>query len=354
MMTAADEASSLLLPASNRTTKSRREWWNSVWMFPMIACITFVAAVVLRTNTTADPVPFAAASSSSPTTDHKPIVRYDGRSLFVHDERVLLLGGSIHPFRATPSTWERVLDGMRAASLNLVTIYVNWSVHQPFATSAFDGSLVFRGAQTGDDVHFGTSWSLADAIRAAGERGFYVHVRLGPYICAEASYGGIPEWVPLSDPTMAMRRPSLSWMRAMETYLRTVVACLQEHSLFIHQGGPIILGQVENELGPASDTEDTNHWANVNAQGKFVEAHDPTGVRTATVQDYADWAGALARKLEPHIEWTMCFGISSNDTILTYNGFLESTNWLDKHGGGRIQVDQPAMWSEDEGNGVLV
>lgn len=197
-----------------------------------------------------------------------------------------------------------------------------------------------------------SNWTLAEAIRLAGERGFFVHLRLGPYICAEVSYGGIPEWLP--DDTIALRRPDLTWMRYMEDYIRNVLSYLQESRLFAHQGGPIVLGQVENELGEKGKDEDDSNWAKVTADGKFVAPTDPIGVRRATIQDYANWSADLVKRLEPHIVWTMCFGVSAPNTINTYNGFFNNPRWLENGGGnGRIQKDQPAMWSENEGTKPL-
>jgi hypothetical protein len=46
----------------------------------------------------------------------------------------------------------------------------------------------------------------------------------------------------------------------------------------------------------------------------------------------------------------MCNGLSANNTISTFNGDFSAPEWLEKHGdSGRIQVDHPAMWTEDEG-----
>jgi hypothetical protein len=45
-------------------------------------------------------------------------VSYDSRSIFINDERVLLLGGSLHPSRATKETWDHALDEVVRNGLN--------------------------------------------------------------------------------------------------------------------------------------------------------------------------------------------------------------------------------------------
>jgi hypothetical protein len=299
-------------------------------------------------------------------------VSYDGRSILLNDERAIFIGGSLHPVRATQFTWEAALDQAVQQGLNLLTIYVMWSAHQRFADSAFDWSFFSPPNNDNEDRSRTTTmsaWTLAEAIQAAADRGLFVHIRVGPYVCAEYSYGGIPEWVALNNTNgMAMRRANIPWMNAMEMYLRHVIGYLQDHALFAYQGGNIILAQIENELGEDDDItpERKDLWAWIDHQGRFFTGDNDDDIneaspsvidgpnrtrRRATLQDYADWCGRIAQALAPKVVWTMCNGLSANTTIETYNGFLDdSTAWLDDHGdNGRVQVDQPALWTEDEG-----
>ena len=147
-------------------------------------------------------------------------VTYDERAILINGERVLFLSGSMHPVRSTKDTWERALDDAVRQGLNMVTIYVFWSAHQQFPDTDFDWSFP------------GLDWDLASAIRAAANRGLFVHIRIGPYICAEYSYGGIPEWVALDRPNMVMRRFNREWMDAMETYVVEIVRYLTEEQLW--------------------------------------------------------------------------------------------------------------------------
>lgn len=240
-------------------------------------------------------------------------VSYDSRSIFINDERVLLLGGSLHPSRATKETWDHALDEVVRNGLNLITIYVMWEDHQPVPTKDIDWSFP-KGVQFRDDSSKSTTtdWSLASAIRSAARRGLFVHIRIGPYDCAEYTYGGIPEYIPLQYPNIEMRRPNLEWLQVMRSFVEKMVDYLDENELWAHQGGPIILGQIENELGGEVDPV-TENLLLVDPKGEFVikqDDVDPTiqGLRSANLQDYADWCGKLVEELAPNVTWVRpCF-----------------------------------------------
>ena len=141
----------------------------------------------------------------------------------------------------------------------------------------------------------------------------------------------------------------------MKDFVTNLVTYLTENFLFAYQGGPIILAQIENELGGDIDAA-TENLVQVDHKGSFIaNKHDGTSYgrldRNATLQDYADWCGDLAQTLAPEVVWTMCNGLSANNTITTYNGLFDEMSWMENHGdSGRIQIDQPALWTEDEGN----
>ena len=80
-------------------------------------------------------------------------------------------------------------------------------------------------------------------------------------------------------------------------------------------GGPIILGQVENEY----------RW---------------------DVPEYIAWCGDLVRKTNPGIPFLMCNGYSANNTISTYNG-NDGSSFAESH--LHDFPGQPLVWTEDEG-----
>lgn len=279
-------------------------------------------------------------------------VTYDGRSILLNGDRALFLGGSIHPSRATKHTWEAALDEAVFQGLNLITIYVIWAAHQPVKDIPLDWILQYNAScAIGAPSH--CSWDLSQAIEAVASRGLFVHIRVGPYVCAEYSYGGIPDWLPLMNANISLRRPNQAWMNVMEDFVTKTVVYLTENRLFAHQGGPIMLAQIENELdGDVNVT--TENLVQVDHLGNFiVDAAQPSRSsvdRNATLRDYADWCGDLVQRLAPQVVWTMCSGLSATNTINTYNGFFDDVGWMQQRGeSGRIQVDHPALWTEDEG-----
>jgi len=118
------------------------------------------------------------------------------------------------------------------------------------------------------------------------------------------------------------------------------------------------LAQIENELGDDTTLDNGGGGGggpvNSNTSVPHQEDWDHEELSSSestnvTVQDYADWCGHVAQILAPQVVWTMCNGLSANNTIVTFNG-IYPTAWLESKGdSGRIQVDQPALWTEDEG-----
>ena len=139
----------------------------------------------------------------------------------------------------------------------------------------------------------------------------------------------------------------------MESFVVQIIDYVSDNKLYAHQGGPIILSQIENELGEGDDQNevtDAYHEGSlyVDSEGQFVDPSENTTyigpIRRATLQDYADWCGEIAKKFAPEVQWTMCNGLSANNTIQTCNAVNNGAEWLEGHGGnGRIQVDQPAL-----------
>ena len=134
-----------------------------------------------------------------------------------------------------------------------------------------------------------------------------------------------------------------------------MVDYIGENELWAHQGGNIIMAQIENELGAGDDkfdrkesTDDGNDgYLFVDDRGEFVDPLEENlvgSIRKATLQDYADWCGEIAKKYAPNVTWTMCNGLSANNTIHTCNAVDNGAGWLENYGDtGRIQVDQPAL-----------
>lgn len=94
---------------------------------------------------------------------------YDNNRFLKDGRPFQFVGGSFHYFRALPETWRRKLRTLRSSGLNVVTTYVEWSLHNPK-----DGVYNWEGIA-----------DLERFIQAAADEDLLVILRPGPYICAE-------------------------------------------------------------------------------------------------------------------------------------------------------------------------
>jgi len=72
-----------------------------------------------------------------------------------------------------------------------------------------------------------------------------VVLRIGPYICGEYYFGGLPLWLRHLDELACFRCDDPVWEREMQQIVSTVVAKMTDQ--LWPNGGPIIMLQIENE-----------------------------------------------------------------------------------------------------------
>lgn len=233
-------------------------------------------------------------------------VTYDKRSLRINDEPTLFLSGAVHPPRGTQAMWQNWFTQAVENGLNMVQVYTFWNFHEPVEGQGY-------WEDNGD---------LAKFVEMAAAQGLFVNLRVGPYVCAEWTYGGLPHWLGLKE-GVKFRQTNAIWQNAMEKFFTEVIERMAQRQLFSTQGGPIVLVQIENEL-PATDL------------------------------GYVQWCGDMANRVLAErgaggIPLEMCNGESANNTINTCNG--NDCSWFLENNGqsGRILVDQPALWTENEG-----
>lgn len=88
------------------------------------------------------------------------------------------VSGEFEYFRAHPQKWRQILRTMRAAGLNTVSTYAEWSFHNPH-----DGQYVWTGMA-----------NIEKFVHIAAEEDLLVIFRLGPYINAERNGVGIHQF----------------------------------------------------------------------------------------------------------------------------------------------------------------
>ncbi|KAK9936284.1 hypothetical protein M0R45_013133 [Rubus argutus] len=227
-------------------------------------------------------------------------VTYDHRALVIDGKRRILQSGSIHYPRSTPEVWPEIINKAKEGGLDVIETYVFWNYHEPVK-----GQYYFEGR-----------FDLVRFVKTVQEAGLLVHLRIGPYACAEWNYGGFPIWLHFI-PGIQFRTTNAPFKNEMKHFLAKIVEMMKEEHLFASQGGPIILSQVENEFG--------------NVEGSY-------GVGGEL---YVKWAAETAVSLNTTVPWVMCVQDDAPDPIInTCNGF-----YCDRFAPN--SRSKPKMWTEN-------
>ncbi|XP_058725338.1 beta-galactosidase 5-like [Vicia villosa] len=208
-------------------------------------------------------------------------VTYDRKAIIINGQRRILISGSIHYPRSTPEMWEDLIQKAKDGGLDVIDTYVFWNVHEPSPSN----------------YNFEGRYDLVRFIKTVQKVGLYVHLRIGPYVCAEWNFGGFPVWLKYV-PGISFRTDNGPFKAAMQGFTQKIVQMMKNEKLFQSQGGPIILSQIENEYGP---------------QGRVLGASGHA---------YSNWAAKMAVGLGTGVPWVMCKEDDAPDPVInTCNGF---------------------------------
>ncbi|XP_021751137.1 putative beta-galactosidase [Chenopodium quinoa] len=227
-------------------------------------------------------------------------VWYDNKAITINKQRRILLSGSIHYPRSTPEMWPDLIQKAKENGLDVIQTYVFWNGHEPSP-----GKFNFEGR-----------YDLVKFIKLIQQAGLYVHLRIGPFVCAEWNFGGFPVWLKYV-PGIEFRTDNGPFKEKMQDFTAKIVNMMKAEKLFHWQGGPIILSQIENEYGPVE-------WE-IGAPGKA----------------YTKWAAQMAEGLNAGVPWIMCKQDDApGDVINTCNGFY-CENFVPN------SKSKPKMWTEN-------
>nr|AMN14861.1 putative beta-galactosidase 1 [Nepenthes mirabilis] len=160
-------------------------------------------------------------------------VSYDRKAIIINGQRRILLSGSIHYPRSTPEMWPDLIQKAKNGGLDVIQTYVFWNGHEPSP-----GQYYFEGR-----------YDLVKFIKLVQQAGLLVHLRIGPYVCAEWNFGGFPVWLKYI-PEIEFRTDNGPFKEKMQGFTGKIVNMMKSERLFQSQGGPIIMSQIENEFGP--------------------------------------------------------------------------------------------------------
>ncbi|KAM7483837.1 hypothetical protein LguiB_008420 [Lonicera macranthoides] len=226
-------------------------------------------------------------------------VSYDHKAIIVNGHRRILLSGSIHYPRSSPEMWPDLIQKAKEGGLDVIQTYVFWNGHEP---------------QPGK-YYFEERYDLVKFIKLVKQAGLYVHLRIGPYACAEWNFGGFPVWLKYV-PGISFRTDNGPFKAAMQKFTTKIVNMMKAERLYESQGGPIILSQIENEYGPME-----------------YELGEPG-------KAYSKWAAQMAVGQDTGVPWVMCKQDDAPDPIInSCNGF-----YCDYFSPNKAY--KPKMWTE--------
>ncbi|XP_050372236.1 LOW QUALITY PROTEIN: beta-galactosidase 9-like [Argentina anserina] len=227
-------------------------------------------------------------------------VSYDHRALIIDGRRRMLISAGIHYPRATPEMWPDLIAKSKEGGANVIQTYAFWSGHEPK-----------RG-----QYYFGGRYDIVKFVKFVGASGLYLHLRIGPYVCAEWNFGGFPVW--LRDiPGIEFRTDNAPFKEEMQKFVKKMVDLMREEELFSWQGGPVIMLQIENEYG--------NIESSFGQRGK----------------EYVKWAAKMALGLGAGVPWVMCRQVDAPESIIdACNGYYCDGYKSNSH-------NKPILWTED-------
>ncbi|KAK4405288.1 Beta-galactosidase 3 [Sesamum angolense] len=201
--------------------------------------------------------------------------------------------------------WEGLIQKAKDGGLDAIDTYVFWDLHEPSP-----GTYNFEGR-----------YDLVRFIKLVQKAGLYLHLRIGPYICAEWNFGGFPVWLKYV-PGISFRTDNQPFKMAMQRFTEKIVEMMKNERLFQTQGGPIILSQIENEYGSES--------RNFGAAGHA----------------YMSWAAKMAGDLGTGVPWVMCKEDDAPDPVLNFYLTDQHLQWFYCDYFSPNKPYKPTMWTE--------
>ncbi|KIJ44933.1 glycoside hydrolase family 35 protein, partial [Sphaerobolus stellatus SS14] len=143
-------------------------------------------------------------------------VTFDQQSLFLDNKRLFVFSGEFHPWRlpSGPEAWRDVLEKMKAAGFNSVSVYHHWGVTEPKQ----------------GDLNFGNFRSQGDFYQVAKEVGILVMAR--PGVSTSSCY--------TTNLAAKARTNATEWTNAWTPYLSNSAKAATP---FQYPAGPIITVQ---------------------------------------------------------------------------------------------------------------
>jgi len=174
---------------------------------------------------------FVLSDAHNSTKERTFIVDYEKNEFLKDGEVFRYVSGDLHYFRIPRLYWKDRIQKIKAAGLNAITTYVEWSLHEPFPG-------IYNFEEMADLEYF---------IKIIQDEGMYLLLRPGPYICAERDFGGFPYWLLNVTPKGSLRTNDSIFKKYVSKWFSVLMPKIQPY--LYGNGGNIIMVQVENEYG---------------------------------------------------------------------------------------------------------
>lgn len=205
--------------------------------------------------------PAAYSHAAAPAAPRR--FQFDSTRFLLDGRPFTMISGEMQPARIPHQYWTHRIRMAKAMGCNTIACYVFWSFHEP-AEARFDFTSPER--------------DIARFLHACAAEGLPVILRPGPYCCAEWDFGALPPYL-LRIPDIKIRCLDPRYMAAAGRYLRALARVIKP--LMWHQGGPVLMVQIENEYGSYGNDRAylerlRQIWIDEGVQGPFFTADGPT------------------------------------------------------------------------------
>lgn len=156
-------------------------------------------------------------------------ITYNSSYLIKVGKPWLPISGEMQYSRTRREEWRTSLYKMKACGIEIVQSYVFWIHHEEIE----------------NEYDFTGNKCLRDFLQEVKDAGMYMHLRVGPWPHGEARNGGFPDW--LLKKGWNLRTNDSRYLAKVKEYFGMIAE--QCKGYMYKDGGPIIMIQVENELG---------------------------------------------------------------------------------------------------------
>ncbi|MFG6150149.1 beta-galactosidase [Halobacillus sp. B23F22_1] len=183
----------------------------------------------------------------------------------INGKETVLFGAELHYFRIPKEDWGARIHQVKDAGINMISTYVPWVFHE-----YEEGSIDLTGVTRRERDFEGF-------LQLVAEEDMYCLVRPGPYVMAEIVDHGVPPWLidhypevlaltekGESHPTRVVSYMHPTFLEKVESWYHSVCAVIKPFQ--IAYGGPVIMFQLDNEVGMFHWVTNQGDYNNVTKQ----------------------------------------------------------------------------------------